>query len=263
MISQAGQSPLPTPAERARALAHHQPEAVLFCPDVPGHRETPLLCHVHKDAALTVLLPNTTPLPLTLTHGNPGHHPVLVELNDPTPVPLRHWRLRGTLQFSGPVHMLSPTRTRDFTLSLLKHHPDDRLLEVGHTATLIRLDPTTLSIADTDGATTIQRRDYLLAPPDPFCLFESLWVHHLDTAHGDLVQTLTRHLPRQLHRGRLRPLGVDRYGLRLCLETHHTDHAIRLPFSRPAQTTEELMHELNLLFEAQPGHLFPTTAGPH
>ena len=53
----------------------------------------------------------------------------------------------------------------------------------------------------------------------PFCAFESCWIRHLDTAHRDVVARLAARLPARLRRGDVRPLGVDRYGVRLRVES--------------------------------------------
>jgi hypothetical protein len=61
---------------------------------------------------------------------------------------------------------------------------------------------------------------------------------------------LAQHLPPELGRcrgARIRPLGVDRYGLRLRVETPQRDHDVRLAFPNGASTPEELREQLNRL----------------
>src|SRR5919199_1021198 len=73
--------------------------------------------------------------------------------------------------------------------------------------------------------------------PDPRLL-------DLGLSHTEVVHTLRRHLPEQLRGGHLRPLGLDRYGLRLRVEGIDGDHDVRLAFSRPIGTLRELSEEL-------------------
>lgn len=59
-----------------------------------------------------------------------------------------------------------------------------------------------------------------------------------------MLHTLRRHLPVQLRGGQVRPLGLDRYGLRLRVEAIEGDHDVRLAFERPIATHGELAAEL-------------------
>jgi uncharacterized protein DUF2470 len=65
-----------------------------------------------------------------------------------------------------------------------------------------------------------------------------------------VLLALVRHLPTGLARrrdARVRPLGVDRCGFRLRVETPERDHDVRLAFEREASTPEELREQLNRL----------------
>ena len=55
----------------------------------------------------------------------------------------------------------------------------------------------------------------------------------IDAAHRDVVARLAAKLPGPLRRGRVRPLGLDRYGVRLRVEGDDGDHDVRLPFTNP------------------------------
>jgi hypothetical protein len=55
---------------------------------------------------------------------------------------------------------------------------------------------------------------------------------------------LTRLLPETLRGGNVRPLGLDRYGLRLRVEAAGGDHDVRLAFSGPVDTPQGLAIEL-------------------
>ena len=109
--------------------------------------------------------------------------------------------------------------------------PHDRLLELGHGATLVRLDPGSAVLSDAEGSAALAPVDLAAARPDPFCRVEEHWLAHLEEAHPEVFVALARHLPaalRDCRSARVRPLGVDRCGLRLRVETPQRDHDVRL-----------------------------------
>jgi hypothetical protein len=55
-----------------------------------------------------------------------------------------------------------------------------------------------------------------------------------------VFRALARHLPPSLRDGRARPLGVDRCGFRLRVETDHGDHDVRLAWDREVATPADL-----------------------
>jgi hypothetical protein len=133
--------------------------------------------------------------------------------------------------------------------------PHERLLDLGHGATLVRLDPGSAVLADGDGCAALTPVDLAAARPDPFCRMEDHWLAHLEEAHPEVFVALARHLPSELShcRGaRVRPLGVDRCGLRLRVETSdnnagRADHDIRLAWREEARTVDELRVQMELL----------------
>jgi hypothetical protein len=58
---------------------------------------------------------------------------------------------------------------------------------------------------------------------------------------------LTQLLPEHLRGGHVRPLGLDRLGLRLRVEAPDADHDVRLAFSEPVDTPGALGTELRRL----------------
>ncbi|WP_181783928.1 DUF2470 domain-containing protein, partial [Pseudonocardia pini] len=92
--------------------------------------------------------------------------------------------------------------------------------------------------------------DLAAAQPDPFCRIEDHWLSHLEDAHPEVFDALARHLPAPLRHtlgARVRPLGVDRCGLRLRVETTDGDHDVRLAWQEEARTADELRTQLGLL----------------
>lgn len=87
----------------------------------------------------------------------------------------------------------------------------------------------------------------LQARPDPFCVKESCWLQHLDAAHREVIDRLAERLPTALRRGRVRPLGLDRYGVRLRVENDEGDHDVRLPFAKPVDDVTGLSQAIRIL----------------
>jgi hypothetical protein len=69
----------------------------------------------------------------------------------------------------------------------------------------------------------------------------------MDSAHRDVVERLASRLPMSLRRGRVRPLGLDRYGVRLRVETDEGDHDVRLPFNKPVDDVTGLSQAIRVL----------------
>ncbi|MCV7080267.1 DUF2470 domain-containing protein [Mycolicibacterium insubricum] len=76
---------------------------------------------------------------------------------------------------------------------------------------------------------------------------ESGWLRHLDAAHQDVIGRLAARLPSTLRQGRVRPLGLDRYGMRLRVESDSGDHDIRLPFPAPVDDIAGLSKAIRIL----------------
>jgi hypothetical protein len=241
--------PTPSPGERARTVAARGP-ATLLPPmptlppsEVATDRVAPLLHHVHADGAVSVLLPDDHELPASLRDGELT---AMVEVVDMAPVPLRE-SVRGLLWITGALSALPLPEARAVALGIAVERPDPRLLDLGHGATLLRLTPVSMVIADAEGTHPLTPATFAAAIPDPFCHQEAGWLRHLEVSHTEVVHTLRRHLPQRLQGGHLRPLGLDRYGLRLRVEGIEGDHDIRLAFSRPIATLDELSEELRRL----------------
>jgi hypothetical protein len=240
--------PIPGPGERARTIAARGPATLLpppatLPPAAADHRPdrvAPLLHHVHVDASVTVLLPDDH----ELTSSTPVT--AMVELVDVAPVPLRE-PVRGLLWITGRLVAVGLDEAREVALGLVEQRPDPRLLDLGHGATMLRLSPLSMVVADADGTHPVTAESFAGSPEDPFCHQEAGWLRHLELSHTDVIHTLSRHLPDRLRGGHVRPLGLDRYGLRLRVEGIEGDHDVRLAFARPIATLDELSVELRRL----------------
>jgi hypothetical protein len=238
--------PTPHPAERARTIAALGPATLLPSGGAAGEKVTPLLHHVHRDGTVTALLADEHPLVAAACGGGAT---VLVEVVDLAPVPLRE-PVRGLLWISGWLRTLVGSDARDVAVQVAETRADPRLLDLGHGATLVRLEPASLVLADSEGTNPVALDEFTAAEPDPFCGQEAGWLRHLELSHPDVVGQLVRHLPDNLRGGHVRPLGLDRYGLRLRVETlgdNESDHDVRLAFGQPLSTAHELAIELRRL----------------
>jgi len=230
--------PTPSPAERARTIAaRHCPGTLI--PTGSGDRVVPELHHVHSAGSVSVLLQDGHPL------LDCADTPVMLELPDPAPVELRE-PVRGLLWITGWLRPLSDVAARARAVSIAEARPDSRLLDLGHGARLLRLTPASIVLADADGTHSLRPHMFSAAEPDPFHAYESEWLRHLATVHADVVTQLARHMPEELRNGRIRPLGLDRLGLRLRVEANE-DHDVRLAFSRSVQNPQQLAQELRRL----------------
>ncbi|MFR9729109.1 DUF2470 domain-containing protein [Saccharopolyspora sp. MS10] len=236
----------PTPAERARTIVRRGGRAALTPSGESSARIAPLLHHVHPDGTATVLLGDDHPLVATAWQSPRGEIAAVLEVADPTPVRLRE-SVRGLLWLTGQIRVLTGERARDEVLAVAEQRPDSRLLDAGHGASVLKLEPASLVLADGEGTCPVPGAEFTAAEPDPFCLLEDGWLRHLESAHRDVVGMLARHLPDELRGGHIRPLGLDRFGLRLRVESADGDHDVRLAFSAPVETAESLGLELRRL----------------
>ncbi len=260
--------PVPRPAERARTIAARGGRAVLLrsepSPSSPGadslgidslgigsprwdaapaDRIEPHLHHLHEDGSVTVLLAQDHPFVAALAGTPRGQLPALVEIADRAPVALRE-PVRALLWVTGLLVTLDGAAARERALRVAEARPDSRLLDVGHGMSVLRLTPASLVLADSEGTCSLTPAEFASAAPDPFCEYEDHWLRHLESAHHDVVGMLTRLLPETLRGGHVRPLGLDRYGLRLRVEAAGADHDVRLAFSQPVDTPTQLASEL-------------------
>ncbi|HEX3783562.1 MAG TPA: DUF2470 domain-containing protein [Pseudonocardiaceae bacterium] len=248
--------PVPQPAERARTIASRGGRAVLLRSEKGSEkgkgaglagskadRIEPHLHHLHEDGSVTVLLADDHPFVAAVADTPTGRLPAMVEIADRAAVALRE-PVRALLWVTGLLVVLIGPAAREQALRVAEARPDSRLLDVGHGMTVLRLTPASLVLADSEGTCSLAPAEFAAATPDPFCEYEDHWLRHLESAHRDVVGMLTRLLPETLRGGHVRPLGLDRFGLRLRVEAAGADHDVRLAFSQPVETPTQLAVEL-------------------
>jgi hypothetical protein len=209
--------------------------------------------HLLDDGSFAITVPATGAVSsLLVSSGSAGVQAVL-ELTDYAPLPLREpvrslvW-VRGRLQ-QVPAETVAPL------LDLIAaQDPNPALLQVNtgpdvadDSYALMRLEIESVVVADSTGAESVALGALLQARPDPFCAMESCWLQHLESAHRDVVERLATRLPMALRQGRVRPLGLDRYGVQLRIENVDGDHDVRLPFAKPVDDVTGLNQAIRIL----------------
>ncbi|PJE10092.1 MAG: DUF2470 domain-containing protein [Mycobacterium sp.] len=242
--------PTPTTAERIRSACSRADGALLA---VEGRE--PVVTPVHHllyDGTFAVAVPTT---------GADGlEHcgtQALLELIDYAPLPVRE-PVRSLVWVRGRLHQIPPGAVAKFLDLIASEDPDPVLLQVDragsadHTGdepryTLLRLAIESVVVTDATGAEPVSVDDLLAARPDPFCEIESTLLWHLATAHDDVVARLVSRLPAALRRGQVRPLGLDRYGVRFRVEGNDGDRDVRLPFHKPVDDMSGLRQAIRVL----------------
>ncbi len=249
--------PAPSPAERARSLVARGGAATVLGVRAPMTR--PRVHHVWANGSAVLLVPDGDPLLSVEGGARPPVEPeewaggsAMVELADPTPVPLRE-PVRGLLWVIGTLTRPDADMARRWAARVADVRPDPALLDVGHGLTLLLLKPGSIVVSDGDGTAALAPVELAAARADPFCRFESTWLAHLEDNHPEVFGALARHLPPEFRDARARPLGVDRCGLRLRLETGHGDHDVRLSWGRDVRTPAELCAALDEKISARSG----------
>lgn len=236
--------PAPTGAERARsAAARTTSTAALVGTGAPVTR--PLAHHVHADGSAVLVLREDDPV-LGRVEDEPS---VMLELADTAPVDLRE-PVRGLLWITGRLSAVEPGRARRIAVGLAEHRPDPALLEIGHGAVLVRMSAHSVVLSDAEGTEALAPLDLAAARPDPFCHTEHRWLAHLEETHPEVFPALVRHLPaalRDSRDARVRPLGLDRLGLRLRVEDGRADHDVRLAWEHPIAASDELQAQFHRL----------------
>ncbi|MGH3696527.1 MAG: DUF2470 domain-containing protein [Pseudonocardiaceae bacterium] len=235
---------IPGLAERARTLVARGRTATVMAAGTAG-RVMPVSPQVQRDRSVLLLLARNHDLPTLVDLVSGGEVSAMVELTDIAPVPLRE-PVRGVLWITGWLRALAPDQARKAATRWVEHHPDPRLLDVGHTASLLCLDAVFVVFSDAEGSGWLTPAALAGAEPDPFCHLEHAWLRHLEQYHPEVLRVVVRQLADGQRRwnGQVWPLSIDRLGLRLRIEDAGHTRDIRLAFHHPATTPVQLAREL-------------------
>ncbi|GAA4804966.1 DUF2470 domain-containing protein [Tomitella cavernea] len=199
----------------------------------------PTLQHPLDTGALALLLPGTT-----TPYTDDGHTPTgVLEITDHLVLGADR-PVRSVTWLAGYLELLAPAAQRRMAVEIAETRPHEGLLDLGHSAVLAVLWPTSAVLADTHGIDVVDPTDLCTARADPFCLMEDAWLTHMELAHGDILAGLTRRLPPELRGNRVRPLAIDSHGITLRVAESLADDSgttdVRMPFGRTVRDPLEL-----------------------
>lgn len=256
MASSAPTTSAPTTAERIRSACVRAGGAMLA---VEGLEPAPTpVHHLLGDGSFAITVPvGSVPAATVVSAGTAGVQAVL-ELTDYAPLPLRE-PVRSLVWIQGRLRDVAIGEVPGLLDLIATTDPNPALLQVDSGLTgsaeagpeiryaLMRLEIESVVVADATGAESVAVSALLGASPDPFCAMESCWLQHMESAHRDVVDRLASRLPSTLRRGRVRPLGLDRYGMQLRVEGDDGDHDVRLPFAKPVDDVTALSQAIRVL----------------
>ena len=243
----------PTTAERIRSACARAGGALLAV-----EREDPVATPIHHllpDGSFAVAVPPGAPSPLV------SGSQALLELADYAPLPLRE-PVRSLVWVRGCLRQVPPAALPGILDLIAAEDPNPVLLQVETPRSmpadgeetrymLLRLEIESVVVTDAMGAEPVSTPELLAAAPDPFCEVESSLLQHWETAHNDVLARLVSRLPAPLRRGQVRPLGIDRYGVRFRVESDpesdYADHDVRLPFHKPVDDMTGLGQAIRVL----------------
>ena len=234
----------PTTAERIRSACVRAGGAILAVEGVEP-TSTPVH-HLLDDGSFATTVPADGILAgMVDAAGGAGVQAVL-EMTDYAPLPLRE-PVRSLVWIRGRLHGVPDSEVVALLDLIAEENPNPALLQVNSESDLVRLEIESVVVADSTGAESVGVGALLRAKPDPFCAMESCWLKHMESAHREVVDRLASRLPMQLRRGRVRPLGLDRYGVQLRVEGDDGDHDVRLPFTKPVDDVTGLSQAIRIL----------------
>ena len=244
----------PTTAERIRSACARAGGAMLAVEGLEP-AATPVH-HLLDDGSFAITVPADGPLAgMVVSAGSAGIQAVL-EMTDYAPLPLRE-PVRSLVWIQGRMFLVPDAEVAGMLDLVAAENPNPALLQVntgsaqasrGDTPyALARLEIESVVVADSTGAESVGLGALLAARPDPFCELESCWLRHLESAHREVVERLATRLPQTLRGGRVRPLGLDRYGVQLRVEDESGDHDVRLPFAKPVDDVTGLSQAIRVL----------------
>jgi hypothetical protein len=240
----------PTTAERIRSACVRAGGAMLAVEGVEP-ASTPVH-HLLDDGSFAITVPSDGILAGMVAAAGAAGVQAVLEMTDYAPLPLRE-PVRSLVWIRGHLHDVPDGEVAALLDLIATDNPNPALLQVNSDSAaepryvLMRLEIESVVVADSTGAEAVGVSALLGARPDPFCEMESCWLQHMESAHREVVDRLATRLPMPLRRGRVRPLGLDRYGVQLRVEGDDGDHDVRLPFAKPVDDITGLSQAIRIL----------------
>lgn len=236
----------PTDAESIRTTCMRVTAAMVA---IEGAEPSPVtMVHLFDGQAFLLIGSDTAAMAAAAETNDPI--PAMIEVTDCAPIDLRE-PVRSLIWLNGTLHRVPADLERDLAVEIAMDHPSDELLDLGHGSSMLRVQLGGAVIATSAGAASVSAEELTRAVPDPFWENEADWISHLDSEHSDLVVQMSRRLPPTMRTGRVRPLGIDRFGIRFRVEADcgegDRDSDVRLSFDRPVTDVVELSKALRAL----------------
>ena len=219
-------------AERARTVATRPAASV----QALGLGTSRLLAAATlDDGRVLVVVPRSGGLAAAVREAPEGDLPAKVTVTSRSVQPLRN-PLRAQLELAGWLTPVPAEDAADLVLAFAAVRPDDVLLDVGLTATLLRLDLAEVLLHEGGGCTEITPEDYAAARPDPLGAAEA----DLVSEHAGPLAELCARVQAWAGDDPVHLLGLDRHGVLFRVEPRTGCYDLRVPFPAPLTSTGEL-----------------------
>jgi putative heme iron utilization protein len=90
----------------------------------------------------------------------------------------------------------------------------------------------------------LETADWVKAEPDPIAPFAKAIIDHMNEDHADIMVLYCKIMSKAVDTTEAQLVGVDRYGFEMSAMTAEGPRPIRLPFSKPVSSAEEVRHEM-------------------
>lgn len=252
----------PSAAERVRTLVESSVSATLCIPGGGQPVELPagggpVARAVDAGGDVIALVAAAHPAARAAVHARGDDLTAVMEITDVAPVAVPH-RIRGRAWLAG---WLTPVRGPEWdACARLLGELDPAAPPPGDGYVLLRLEAGEAYVDDLWGEEPVEPDAFAAAAADPLARHEAELLQHLAAAHGDQVRGLCALLEPGpdgtggpgdpcAAQGRVEPLALDRFGLRLRLWGGEVCHDARFAFAEPVRNAAELRRAMHRLFE--------------
>ncbi|SDO08148.1 DUF2470 domain-containing protein [Geodermatophilus sp. DSM 45219] len=219
-------------AERARTAATSPTASV----QALGLGSSRLLAAATLDDGLVlVVVPRSGGLAAAVREAPEGDLAAKVTVTSRSAQPLRN-PLRARLELAGWLTPVPAGEETELVLAFAAVRPDDVLLDVGLSATLLCLDVAEVLLHEGGGWTSIEPEAYAAARPDPLGAAED----ELMSEHAGPLAELRARVQAWAGDDPVHLLGLDRHGVLFRVEPRTGCYDLRTPFPAPLTSTGEL-----------------------
>ncbi|WP_100500444.1 DUF2470 domain-containing protein [Geodermatophilus chilensis] len=219
-------------AERARTVATRPAASV----QALGLGTSRLLAAATlEDGRVLVVVPRSGGLATAVREAPDGDLAAKVTVTSRSARPLRN-PLRARLELAGWLTPVPAEDEAELALAFAVVRPDPVLLDVGLTATLLRLDVAEVLLHEGGGWTEVTPEEYAAARPDPLGAAED----DLVAEHAGPLAALCARVQAWAGDDRVHLLGLDRHGVLFRVEPRTGCYDLRTPFPAPLTSTGEL-----------------------